>query len=304
MEEQRLPVVASLLAIGSGIVWSFGAITNRKAVHVDAFQYLVWRSIGILVVIEAVSLARGRGLQSLAAWRGGRAMVSANVGLFVASLSFVYAVKTTTPANASFLGSLTPLVAVGFSRLLGERLTRTTVEALVLGLVGLVITVVSDLGAGNMAGNAAALAASVGFALYSISVRSNPQRDWTPALPGYAVLMIVVCGAVSLLKGNPLVLPALDTTYALVHGAVIIVVGTLMFNAAAKHVPAVPMTVFAQTEMVFVPVWAFLVLGLAPKPLTLLGGVIIFVAVVRKAVQDARRAPVAEVVVTPDVPLL
>jgi drug/metabolite transporter (DMT)-like permease len=77
-----------------------------------------------------------------------------------------------------------------------------------------------------------------------------------------------------------------------------------MFNAASKHAPAVPMTVFAQTEMVFVPIWGFFVLDLRPKPLTILGGAVIFGAVVGKAWFDAAVGHHTEFTTAPDVPLL
>ena len=157
MEKQRLPIVASLMAVGSGVVWSFGGITAREASHSDAFQYMLWRSVGIIAVIEVMSALQGKPFPTIRAWRSGTTMRVANVGLFLASLCFVYAVKTTTPANAAFLGSLTPLVAVVFSRFLGERISRSTIVALALGLVGLTVTVVSDLEAGSMLGNAMAL---------------------------------------------------------------------------------------------------------------------------------------------------
>ena len=50
-----IPLVASLVALSSGVVWSFGAVAARLADHTDAFQYLIWRSIGIIVVIEVVA---------------------------------------------------------------------------------------------------------------------------------------------------------------------------------------------------------------------------------------------------------
>jgi drug/metabolite transporter (DMT)-like permease len=214
-------------------------------------------------------------------------MMTANFGLLLASLAFIYAVKTTTAANASFLGSITPLAAVVLARVvLGERLSRVTLGAIVVAFVGLVVTVFGDLHAGNMLGNFAALMASVGFAIYTISVRSNPTTDWSPVLPGYAAMMIVLCSIITLAHGKTLIPPAKDMGLALLHGAVFIVVGTTLFNRGSKHVPAVPMTVFAQTEMVFVPLWAFLVLGEAPKPATIVGGAIIFAAVVGKAILD------------------
>ncbi len=304
MEKQRLPVVASLLGLGAGVVWSFGAIASRLAEGADAFQYMVWRSIGVIAVVEVMAAVQGQPFPTVRAWRSGRVMMLANFGLFLASICFVYAVKTTTPANAAFLGSLTPLVAVVFSRFLGERLSRSTIVALAVGMVGLVITVFSDLEAGSMVGNVSALVASVGFAIYTVCLRTDTTRDWSPVLPGYGLLMVVVCSAVTLAHGKALVPPAADIGWALLHGSVIIVVGTVMFNAASKHVPAVPMTVFAQTEMVFVPVWGFLILDLTPKPLTLLGGAIIFGAVVGKAWYDAAAGRKNEFTAAPDVPLL
>jgi drug/metabolite transporter (DMT)-like permease len=304
MDKQRLPLVASLMALGAGIVWSFGGIASRLAERSDAFQYMVWRSIGIIVVVEVMYALRGNPWPTVRAWRSGRTMMLANFGLFLASIAFVYAVKTTTPATAAFLGSLTPLVAVVFSRFLGERLSRSTIVALTVALVGLVLTVVGDLDAGKMVGNVAALLACVGFAIYTVCLRTDTDRDWSPVLSGYGLLMVAVCTTVTLIEGKTLVPPIGDIGWALLHGSVIIVVGTALFNAASKQVPAVPMTVFAQTEMVFVPVWGFLVLGLVPSWLSVLGGVIIFSAVVGKAVYDASITRHLEYTTAPDVPLL
>ncbi len=293
-----------MLAVGAGVVWSFGAIASRLADRSDAFQYLIWRSIGVIVVVEIMSAVQGAPFPTIRAWRSGRTMALANLGLFLASICFVYAVKTTTPANAAFLGSLTPLVAVVFSRFLGERLSRSTIVALTVGMVGLVVTVVSDLEAGSMTGNISALIASVGFAVYTVCLRTDTNRDWSPVLPGYGLLMIVTCSLVTIARGKTLVPPAADLAWALFHGAVIIVVGTVMFNRASRDVPAVPMTVFAQTEMVFVPIWSWLVLDLVPKPLTMLGGAIIFSAVVGKAWYDAATGRRSDFTAAPDVPLL
>lgn len=304
MEQQRLPVIASLLALGSGLIWSLGTVTARKAENIDTFQYLIWRSIGIIVVIELMAAFQGTAGKTLRAWRSGRAMIGANIGLFLASICFVFAVKTTTPANAAFLSSLTPLVAVLFARFLGERLTRSTIIALAVGVAGLIVTVYGDLEAGNMVGNIAALLSSVGFALYTTCLRTDPHRDWSLVLPGYGLLMIGVCSAVTLVHGKSLVPPAADMGYALLHGAVIIVVGTLMFNEATKHVPAVPMTVFAQTEMAFVPIWGILLLDLHPTVLTLVGGAIIFAAVVGKAIYDMTQGKKNEFPAAPDMPVL
>ena len=288
MSTSRIPFLASVFALSAGLVWSFGVVTARKAEHADAFQYLIWRSVGIIVVIELLARLKRRPPVTPTAFRSGWLMILADVMLFLASIAFVYALKTTAAANAAFLASMTPLVAVVLSRIfLAERMNRVTIVAIAVALIGLIITVWGDLEAGNMAGNIAAVMSSVGFAGYTVCVRTDPHRDWSPVMPGYAVMMIVVCSIVSIGGGHTLLPPAMDVAYALLHGGVFIVVGTLLFNIGARQVPAVAMVVFAQTETIFVPVWAVVFLSENPKATTLIGGGIIFGAVVTKAIFDA-----------------
>jgi len=288
----RVPLLASMLAITAGVVWSFGAVTARKADDTDAFQYLLWRSIGIIVVIEVIALVRRRPPVTPPAFRTDRLMLLACGCLLLASIAFVYAIKNTAPANAAFLASITPLTAVLLAKLvLGERLTRVTIVALAVALVGLCITVVGDVEAGNMVGNVAALLASLGFAGYTVCLRLDTRRNWSPVLPGYAVIMIGICAVVTVVNGRTFVPPPADIALALLHGGVFIVVGTLLFNHATRQIPAVALAVFAQSETVFVPVWAFLFLNDDPTTTSLIGGVVIALAVIGKAVVDARWPP-------------
>jgi drug/metabolite transporter (DMT)-like permease len=278
------------MAVAAGTTWSFGALCARMADGADAWQYLIWRSIGIIVVIEFAARWKGRPPQTLRSYRSGAWMVLANVCLFLASVAYVYAVKNTTAANAAFLSSVSPLIAVVLARvLLHERLTAVTVGAIVVALVGLAVMVSADIGTGSMTGNLSAVASALGFAGYTICVRSDRARDWSPVLPGYGALMIAVCAVACILNGRSFVPRWQDIAWAMFHGMVLIVVGTLLFNRASRRVPAVAMTVFAQSESVFAPFWVFLVLSERPGARTLLGGALVLAAVVGKALLDARR---------------
>ena len=285
---------ASLMGIGAGVAWSFGALLVRLAKQSDTWQYLLWRSVAIIVVMEARRLLLRsrrptRGAFALA-YTSGSLMIAAHVGLLVASLAYVYAVKTTTAANAAFLASITPLVTIGLARLvLGERLTRAVGVAVVVALAGLLLMVHADVGVGTMIGNLSALASSVGFAGYTVCLRSAPERDWSPVLTGYGSMMVVLCAAVTVAHGRSLVPPAHDIALAVFHGAVLIIAGTLLFNAATRSVPAVAMTVFAQSETVFAPFWVFLVLSERPKADALAGAALILAAVLGTGVASARR---------------
>ncbi len=298
MNRRLLPYLGAIMTIGAGFVWSLGVITVKKSEHADAWQYLIWRSVGVFVAVEVVSLIRGTGVMTPRAFRSGRRMLLGCFFLWLASIAFVYALKNTTAANTAFLAASTPLIAVVFARfVLGDRLNRPTIIALTVAFAGLSLTVISDLSAGNMLGNIAALLAAVGFAGYTVVLRTESTRDWSPILPGYAVFMVAICGVITLINGNSVVPPMLDLLLAFVHGAVFIVIGTLLFNLGARTVTAVALTIFALSEYIFAPLWGFLVADETPKQLTLIGGLLVLAAVVGKAIADSRMvvAPVAPV---------
>jgi DME family drug/metabolite transporter len=296
----RVVTLAPIMALTAGVLWSFGTILSRVADRSDAFQYLIWRSIGIIVIVEIWALLARKPQSTLRAFTSGRRMMAANIALLLASIGFVYAVKTTSAANAAFLNATAPLFGVLVARFaLGEQIFRRTYVAMVMAVVGLTVMVIGDLQVGdfadNIVGDLAALSSALGFAFYASIVRSAPERDWSPVLPGYSAIMIVICAAVTLADGNTLAPPVADISLAMLHGGIFIVVGTLIFNIASRHVPAAAMTVFAQTELVLVPLWAFLLLSETPTGSTLLGGSIIVVAVVGMAILDTRQQAPAEV---------
>ena len=291
----RSVLVPSLMALGAGVVWSLGALIARLADGADAWQYLLWRSFAILVVIELLERRRRGRLSRVVrsgirdAYTSGWTMIAASACLAIASIGFIYALKHTTAANAAFLSSLAPLIVAVLARVvLGERLNGVTIAAVALGFCGLAFMVNGDLGIGNMKGNIAAVITAFGFAGYAVCVRSDPEADWSPALPGSSSIAIPIVATVCLVQGNSLFPPAADIALALVHGGGIIVIGMLTFNAATRHLPAVASIVFAQTETVFVPVWIYLWFAEQPKNTTLIGGAIILCAVVGKALVDAR----------------
>ena len=89
----RIPLLASTMAFAAGLVWSLGALMARLADDTDAWQYLIWRSIGILIVMELLTRARRRPPLLPIAYTSGRLMLLACGALLLASVAFVYAVE-------------------------------------------------------------------------------------------------------------------------------------------------------------------------------------------------------------------
>ena len=277
-------LLGPILALSAGVLWSFGSLAVKLAEDADPFQYLVWRSLGLVVALELLSRAqRGPGLLPRLASLDRLGWIGA-AGLGLAAVAFIFALKTTTVANAVLFSSTAPLISAAIGRvLLGEKIGAAGTIAIVLGLSGLAVMTGGDLGGGAIIGNIAGFLSALGFATYAVAVRLAQGRDWTPALSGYGVLTVVVCVAASLMNGRPLVVPPIDIGLAVVHGAVLIGIGTLLFNRASRVVPAVGLTVLAQSETVFAPLWVYLALGETPKATTLIGGGLVLAAILIKA---------------------
>jgi drug/metabolite transporter, DME family len=224
------------------------------------------------------------------AFTSGRIMMLGNCGLMLASVAFVYAVKNTTAANAAFLSSITPLLAAVLGRFfLKERLTLITVLAVVVAFIGLGIMLQSGSAgttSSSTVGDIAALLSSLGFAGYMVCLRTSNTRDWSPIMPGYALMTIALCTVVTLSKHRDLFPGLHDMLLALLHGGVFIVVGTFLFNHGTKTISAVGVSVLAQSETAAIPLWIFLSIGERPTLTTLIGGAIMLAAVLGKAIFD------------------
>ena len=79
-----------------------------------------------------------------------------------------------------------------------------------------------------------------------------------------------------------------DVVLATVHGGVIIVVGTSMFNHATKSVSSVGLAVLAQVETIAVPLMVLLVFNEVPSPAATFGGLLILAGVVVQAIGQSR----------------
>lgn len=290
-----MPIVSpalqgALMALAAGTMFSFGSITVRLSPSLDAFQYILWRCAGLLPLILAIAAWRRRSpLDQLAAsgWLG----VAGGVCLTLAGLLFIFAMKSTTVANALLFASGAPLLGAVLGRLvLKERVNAITWTAIGLGAVGLLVMTGSELGAGSAAGNSAAVGSAIAYALYSIVARIGRERDMSGAVVSYALITAAASGAIVFATGATLATPMLQNAMAMVHGALFIGGGMVLFNLAARLVRASQLTLLAQTETILGPVWVFILFGETPRLATLLGGLVILTGVLLAAWGQSRPA--------------
>jgi len=215
--------------------------------------------------------------------------IAAAVANSVTMLLFVSANKTTTAANAILLQYLAPIFTAFIGAiLLKERIYKEHFLALPLVTGSMLIMFFDELNGGRLFGNVLALMSAVTFSFSFVFMRM--QKDGSPLESMLLAhwLTAAVCIIISSLLPLPHITLKSIASIA-VLGVIQIGVSAILFSIAIKRVSAVQANLIAVIEPVFNPVWVFLVIGENPGINTLIGGVIIILAVTMASIINASR---------------
>ena len=278
----------AVLVLAAGLCWSTTGTFFRFAAHLDSWQFLFWRSLGVSLAFVALAVVT----RGPAPWRG-----FAQLGLFgyvvaaaiaTSAATFIVALKSTTVADALFLASVSPLLSavLGYF-VLGERLTLVQAVALALGMVGLSVIVGGAFEAGGLFGNVCALVSALTFAIAGLVMRAARGRDFSGAF--FACGLIAASfGAVGCWGNGASLMPnSPECAVAFTNGFLAMGFGFFLFNRGAPATPAVGQTVLAQTETIFGPLWVWLIFSETPGTATIVGGAVVLAAVVIMAFAGA-----------------
>ncbi len=273
----------------SGLILSLGVLCIRGAGGADAFQYLLWRSIGFTIAVSTIAYSR-HAISPIAQVRHMRGFGwLAAVAMVLSQIGFIAAVKLTTIAEVFFLLSLAPLMAAALAYpLLGERIGLLGAIAIAIALGGVTLMTGGGLHGGNWDGRLLALGGALAFALYTLAIRGARAEDLDAALVATGGLTILACLAVLLARGLPAAIPLKDAGLALLHGGIILAAGLVLMAWGSRAVPAVTLIMLAQSESIAAPVWAYLVFNETTTLGVIAGGALILVAVVLQAADGAR----------------
>jgi drug/metabolite transporter, DME family len=279
--------VALVLAAGS--LWSLMGLGLRQIEAASVWAILFWRSVGMVPVLWAfIYVSSGR--RPLSAIRSvGVAGAVGGFGLVFAFAGAIYAIQTTTIANAVFLFTASPFVAaiLGWI-LLGERVRQWTWIAIGLAVFGMYLMVREGLAMGALAGNIAALLSAVGFGAFSVALRWGKLADMLPAAMLGGIFSVAVAGVILVARGEGIVVSAWDITVSIGIGAVILALGMVMYTLGSKVIPAAELTLLSLIEVLLAPMWVFLFLGETASAATFVGGGVLLAAVALNAVMGAR----------------
>jgi drug/metabolite transporter (DMT)-like permease len=282
-----------MLVIAAGTLWSAMGLSIRLIEAANTWQVLVWRSVGMAPVLLAfIWVASGGQVMArmrAAGWVG----ALGGLGLVLAFGGAIYAIQTTSIANAVFLFAASPFFAAVLGWVfLREPVRPATWAALAIAILGMGLMVREGLAGGALAGNLAALASALGFALFTVTLRWGRLGDMMPAVVLGAVFSALTGALILALRGEGLAVSPRDMGLSLGMGAVLLACGMVLYTIGSRVVPAAELTLLSLIEVLLAPLWVFLLLGETASAGTFLGGAFVLTAILGNALTGAmsRRA--------------
>lgn len=283
-----------ILVVIAATLWSLMGLMIRQIDVAGTWAVLFWRSAGVIPVLLAVIWWRSGGKVGPRLGGVGVPGVIGGLGLVFAFAGAIFAIQTTTVANAVFLFSASPFLAAVLGWLiLKEPVRQATWVAIVLAGAGMFIMVREGLAAGALAGNVAALLSALGFAIFTLALRWGKLSDMMPAVVLGAVFSMVVAGVVSTVAGTGLGVPLHDIVISMAMGAIILAIGMALYTAGSTVIPAAELTLLSMVEVMLAPIWVWMFLGETASAGTFVGGGVLMAAVAFNALSGARRKPLA-----------
>lgn len=276
----RLGVV---LVTASAIAWSTAGFFTR-VLALDPWTMLAWRGLFGAIGIALAFLALERRRPWKAVQRMGLPGIMFAVVSAVGMVCFIVALKLTTVAHVSVIYAAVPLVAAALGWVfLREVPSRSALVASMFALTG-VLVMVGFGREGSLSGDLLAVAMTACMA--GMVIISRRFRD-IPTMPA-ACLSALLSGIVCWPLGAPLAVSGHDLLILALFGLVNSAVGLALFTIGAKLLPAVETALIGSLDSPLAPLWVWIAFDETPSVNTMIGAMIVFVAVASHVVADTK----------------
>ena len=242
----------------------------------DAWSILMLRS-GTTFVAAIVIWAIWRSLSPKApALLPGRAGVAVACLYAIASVAFITAVYNTSTANLVFILAFNTMFAALLSWVfLGERPAGATLAAMAVMLAGVLIIVGDGVAAGNLFGDLMALVTAFCIAS-AITVSRSTGKDMGFTSLVAVVLPFAVAAVVVAQQGYRVDAP----WWIVFNGAIVMPISFYCLATGPRYISGPEVAMFYLLETVLAPIWVWLIFAEVPTTQSLIGGLILIVALV------------------------
>lgn len=271
--DQTTRTAGIILVVISAVVFSTAGIFT-KSVSTAAWGVIFWRGLAAAGFTLAYLVMRGQLRSEVRAFGWPAFLITAMMAAGTAA--FIPAFKHSSVANVALIYAAAPFIAAGLSWMfIKEAPSRRVMLASGAAFGGVLVILSGSVGGGALKGDFLALFMTLMMAGVMVTYRKYPQA--TAALP--AALSSVVLLPVAYTFGDPLAAPTEELPVLMAFGLVF-AVASVTLSEGARRLPSAETALLSTLEMPLAPVLAFALLSEVPKPQVLLGGAVIFLAVI------------------------
>ena len=265
-----------ILVFMGALSLSFGGLIVKSFEGATLWQILFWRSIFFSLTILAFLIITYKKKVFNSFYLSGLPGFIGGVVLSFGFCGYVIAMYSTTVANTNFIISLQILFLAIFGYFfLKEKISSVTLLSIVLAITGVLIMVGNSLTPGEMTGNLAAFSMPITFAVLIIIVRKFPSVDMVPA----QFVAGICCCLIGYALSNKLTISYHDIFLGFLAGFFQVGFGFIFITIGARTTPSAMVGIIMLSESVLGPLWAFLFASERPSMFSLIGGVVILLAV-------------------------
>jgi len=276
----------------AGVLWSTVGLGVRFIEEAQAWQILFFRSISLSLFLAAIIYLKRRENPLALASRMGINGILGALSLVAAYAGGIYSIQATSVGNAMLLFASAPFMTAILGQLvLGEKVRRETWLAIVVAILGILIMVADKFGGAAIYGNLAAIGSAFGFAVFTITLRRGRTTDMMPVVFLSGLFGIVIMAGVCLETSLSLAISRNDIGISLSMGVFQVGAGLVLYTLGSRTVQAAELTLLSLAEVVLAPFWVWLFIGEILTMNTIVGGIVLLVAIAGNALSGQRQKP-------------
>ena len=272
---------ATFTILLGGFFMSFVGLLMKMIIDASGFQILFYRSMSLSLVVIIFACIITKSNPKTFMKRLDRFDLLMGIFLSLAFATYVFSMLYTSVASTLFILGITPFLAAIIAwYYLKEKPKLIVWITMIVATTGVFLMVSDGMVFGKTFGNILAFFSALLFAMTLVVARYSKKENvlgGTFLGGAFACLIGLIA---SLLLNHGLLISSYDLSLSLFMGAFTIGLGITLVTTGTPFVPAAEVSLLVLIESVLGPIWVWIFLSEAMTTFELVGGILIFAALI------------------------
>ena len=272
---------ATFIILLGGFFMSFVGLLMKMIIDASGFQILYYRSMSLSLVVIIFACIITKSDPKTFMKRLDKFDLLMGIFLSLAFATYVFSMLYTSVASTLFILGITPFLAAIIAwYYLKEKPKLIVWITMIVATTGVFLMVSDGMVFGKTFGNILAFFSALLFAMTLVVARYSKKENvlgGTFLGGAFACLIGLIA---SLLLNHGLLISSYDLSLSLFMGAFTIGLGITLVTTGTPFVPAAEVSLLVLIESVLGPIWVWIFLSEAMTTFELVGGILIFAALI------------------------